>query len=748
MSCTRGTLKQIISSYKSHLRSTTASGNNAKIVDPFLCLNIACLPGSYDANVEPAKDDVLFADSELLLGIVERWFHSVYGELQPNSFRPSEKNASTLKPRGIEMLLARTEAPVESAPLDLSAVIESTLPAPRSERRVTAQTQPSSSHTATAAFVSSAISPPYTDGDETLRAFSHSIAEPPITDDNQPEERSGLLPSHDSFAHKSSEESSLEPSSDAIPVECMPGWKGSMYAEDEDEEQDFEKYLQAWPRSPVDLNLDVDEHVPDVNALNPWAFAKLNAAMRSSGRNKQMHTPGRQINDVGNSSGPFSDDLQQYVDPTLVGEPSRRIRQARSSPEAAYPTPSPFPFPQKARGKRKADDASVNATLTPASSSKERHKRGSLDTWVQKSFGGYDELDDSPNTLQADHGPPDLALTRDFVSARSLPQSGTPLSEIPDAPQRPRRKPAPQKQQQGNIDKPFISPVNDPHRVWFDSGDNPSQKRRPKPRPNHRHHDTNAAPTLTLREDEIEDDESMIPASAEHSTPPMHPDLAITLDYEARKQKASEAHKKVLREQATAAKLAANKAPTHAPDPLHPQHTTTTSPHLNRQAKAIAALHTSDDIPSPTAPSSLQVAETAPLDPSDPRAYLLRMHQQGKQAPGKTRRQKTASLPLESLKEENYIGDLTLMVEDVNVRDVEEDMKESGAWDCYVKSGAVGAAFEDVGAEKIRRWEEKLRELVRELYAVENGEGERANVDVDVDMDLSKMLHAHAAGSA
>ena len=702
MSCTRGTLKQIISLYKSHLRSNTASGNNAKIVDPFLCLNIACPLGSYDANVEPAKDDVLFADSELLLGIVERWFHSVYGELQPDSFRPSEKTASTHKPHGIEMLLARTEAPVKSAPLDHFAVVESTLPASRLEHRVTPQTQPSST-----------------------------------TDGNQQEACPGLLPSHDSFAHKSSEESIFEPSSDAIPAENMPGWKGSMYAEDEDEDEDLEKNMQARPRSPMDLNPDGDDHGSDVNASNPWAFAKLNAAMRPSGRNKQLHTPGRQINDVGNSSDPLSDDLQQQMDPTLVGEPSRRVRQARSSPEAAYPSPSPFPFPQKARGKRKADDTSVNASLTPAPSNKERHKRGSLDTWVQKSISSYDELDDSPNTLQADRGPPDLANPRDFVSARSLPQSGTALSEIPEAPQRPRRKPAPQKKQQGNIDKPFVSPVNDPHRVWFDSGDNPSQKRRQNPRPNHRHHDT----TLTLRDDEIEDDESRIAASAEQSPPPMHPDLAITLDYEARKQKASEAHKKVLREQAAAAKLAAAKAATNAPDPLHPQHTTT-SPHKNRQAKAIAALHTSDSIPPPTTPS-LQEAETAALEPSDPRAYLLRMHQKGK-----TRRQKTASLPLETLKEENYIGDLTLMVEDVNVRDVEEDMKESGAWDCYVKSGAVGEAFEDVGAEKIRRWEEKLRELVGEMYAVENGEGEGERADVCVDMDLSKMLHAHAAGSA
>lgn len=735
MSCTRGTLKQIISSYKSHLRSITASGDTAKIVDPFLCLNIACPLGSYDANVEPAKDDVLFADSELIIGIVERWFHSVYGEIQPILSKPTKKTASTLKPHGIEMLLARTLTPVKS-PMSLSTVAGSALPAPRSENGVAPHVQLSPSHT-------SATVPSNRKSEEILKASSDSITVPLAIDDIQPETRPALLPSPGSSPLQSSERPSLEPSSDAVPVEEMPGWKGSMYAQDDDEEQDLE-IQQGRPASPVDLDLDGDGQVPDVNAKNPWAFAKLNAAMRPSVRNKQLHTPGRPNKDVGSHTDLSSDDMQQHIDPSSMGEPSRRAHQARSSPEAAYPTPGPFSFPQKARGRRKANDASVGASLTPLPSNKERHRRGSLDTWVQSSLGGYHELDNSPDTLQADQGPPGLPHPRGFVSARSLPQGGTPLSEILDAPQRPRRKAASQKQQQRDIDKPFVSPVNDPHRVWFDTGDKPSQKRPPKPRPSHGHQNTTAAASpLILRDDEIEDYES----SAEQSQTPLHPDLAITLDYEARKQKASEAHKKVLRER----EAAAAKRQTDAPDPLHPQHApppTTTSPHKNRQARAIAALHTSDIAP-PTAPSlaGKDVPVTA-LEPSDPRAYLLRQHQLGKQAPGKPRRQKTASLPLETLKEEDYIGDLTLTIEDVNIGDVDEDMKESSAWDRYVMNGEVGCALEDVGAENIIKWDKKVRELVRELYSVEDGDEEGERTSKDLEMDLSKTLQALAAGSA
>lgn len=730
-------MKQIISSYKSHLRSATANRDNAKIVDPFLCLNIACPPGSYDANVEPAKDDVLFTNSELLLGIVERWFYSIYGEVQANSSKPSAKPVSALKPSGIELLHAQKEAPVESP-----------LPAPQSTSELTTHAQLPSTSLATSASDSPATAPSRENSERISGANSHSFTENLATDEAQTEALPGLSSIHDLSTPTSSEETGIGRSSDAVSAHGKPVWKDSMYAEEEDEEEDLQVHLEGCARSPVDLDLDGGGKLPDINVSNPWAFAKLNAAMRPSGRSKQLHTPGRQIGDVGHSTDPSSDDPPQHVDPQSLAKPLPRVQQARSSPEAAYRTPSPFPFPLKARGNRKTNDANVEPLLTPAPSNKERYKRGALDTWVQKSIGGYDELDDSPDTLRGDQGPPDLPHPCDFVSARSLPPGGTPLSEIPDTSQRPRRKTAARKQEQGNFDKPFISPVNDPSRVWSDVGETSSKKRPRKRRPSDDNQGTAAAPTLILRDDEIENDESVISASAGRSLPSMHPDLAITLDYEARKQKAIKALWKLSREQVAATKLA-SRSPADAPDPPHPQRATT-SPHKNRQAKAIAALHNSDT-PSPATPS-LEAHETAALEPSDPRAYLLRTHQQGEQAPeeslrGKSKRQKTAMLPLETLKEENYIGDLTLMVEDVNVGDVEGDMTEGGAWDRYVRSGVTGDAFEKMGAEEVKRWEEKLRNLVREMYAAE-GEEEEEKARADVDVDLSKTLQAHAAGYA
>ena len=726
VSCTRGTLQQVISSYKSHLRSATSSEDNLKIWDPFLCLNITCPPGSYDANVEPAKDDVLFTNSESFLGIVESFFSKTYGKVQPAPSRPSTKNVSRLQPHGIEILLARKEVPVDVAPVGISPTVGSTLPLPQSTVKLSIQAQPLSNPLKTSAIDSLPVAPPHRDGGESSKAMRCANTEHSATQEAPRGALPSLLPSHDPSTNVSTEGTSLEPSGNAIPDEAKPVWNASMYAVDEEEEADLETHQQEHPRSPMELGLDGDENLRDVEVSNPWAFAKLNAAMRSSGRNKQLHTPGRQFGDAGNSTDPSSDDFPQQADPPSLRKPSSHVDRARSSPEAAYPTPSPFPFPLKARGKRKAENAGVNALSSAAPSNKEHQKRGALDTWVQKSLDGYDELEGSPNTLQGDQGPPDLPYSHDFISARSLPAGGTPLSEIPDASQRTRRKPLPRKQQQGNIDRPSVPPVRDPNHVWFDIGENPSRRRFQKPRPNNDHQDIAKAPPLILRDDEIEDDE------ADRLLPPIHPDLAITLDYEARKQAASEAHRKVLREQAAAA----SKAQTHAPNPLHPQHTTTSSsPHKNRQAKAIAALHHAS-----TNPSS---EETIALDPSDPRAYLLRTHHQ--QAPDsqpggipKSRRQKTSMLPFESVTEEKYVGDLTFLIQDVNIDDVEDDMKESGAWDQYVKRGEDGKGFGKVDTGTTKRWEGKIKEMVKEMYAEE--EGRKANVDVD----LLEKMQAHA----
>lgn len=72
----RRAVKKIPEIYKRHL--SAALGGESIVAHPFLRLNIVCPPGSYDANVEPAKDDVIFADQVHFLAAVERFFEATY----------------------------------------------------------------------------------------------------------------------------------------------------------------------------------------------------------------------------------------------------------------------------------------------------------------------------------------------------------------------------------------------------------------------------------------------------------------------------------------------------------------------------------------------------------------------------------------------------------------------------------------------------------------------------------------------
>ncbi|KAH0272883.1 hypothetical protein KCU71_g18493, partial [Aureobasidium melanogenum] len=69
LTSSRGISRQLVKIYKESLRESSSLGD-AK--DPFLYLSLSCPPGSYDANIEPAKDDVLFGDVDKVVEAVRR----------------------------------------------------------------------------------------------------------------------------------------------------------------------------------------------------------------------------------------------------------------------------------------------------------------------------------------------------------------------------------------------------------------------------------------------------------------------------------------------------------------------------------------------------------------------------------------------------------------------------------------------------------------------------------------------------
>ncbi|EXJ88465.1 hypothetical protein A1O1_05395 [Capronia coronata CBS 617.96] len=93
----RKTMKDIVKTYKHHLQQTIGCPKMSHISKPFLAMRIRCPPESYDVNIEPAKDEVLFGRPDLLLSLVEKLFQRAYGtsEIQANEPQRLRTNSET-----------------------------------------------------------------------------------------------------------------------------------------------------------------------------------------------------------------------------------------------------------------------------------------------------------------------------------------------------------------------------------------------------------------------------------------------------------------------------------------------------------------------------------------------------------------------------------------------------------------------------------------------------------------------------
>ncbi|KAM3419672.1 PMS1 protein-like protein 1 [Cercospora zeina] len=86
VSAARGVFKQIVKVFREAFRKVAADTTDVK--DPFLYLELSCPRGSYDANLEPAKDDLLFEDPALVVEIARRLFSAAYTEQEAISTHP------------------------------------------------------------------------------------------------------------------------------------------------------------------------------------------------------------------------------------------------------------------------------------------------------------------------------------------------------------------------------------------------------------------------------------------------------------------------------------------------------------------------------------------------------------------------------------------------------------------------------------------------------------------------------------
>jgi DNA mismatch repair protein MutL len=105
----KGTVRKIVTLFRSYLKSSF-SDSSEKLKNPFLWMDIRCPVASYDANVEPAKDDVLFCNEALVLESIEKAFEDIYGERKEHSKTATSKKF-TVQIDNIEVLDAQVPEP-------------------------------------------------------------------------------------------------------------------------------------------------------------------------------------------------------------------------------------------------------------------------------------------------------------------------------------------------------------------------------------------------------------------------------------------------------------------------------------------------------------------------------------------------------------------------------------------------------------------------------------------------------------
>jgi DNA mismatch repair protein MutL len=102
----KGTMRKIVTLFKYYLKESI-SESPQKLKNPFLRMDIRCPVSSYDPNVEPAKDDIIFGNECLLLDSIEQLLKDVYGERKaPPVITPLDALGKKLD--DFELLLTRS----------------------------------------------------------------------------------------------------------------------------------------------------------------------------------------------------------------------------------------------------------------------------------------------------------------------------------------------------------------------------------------------------------------------------------------------------------------------------------------------------------------------------------------------------------------------------------------------------------------------------------------------------------------
>lgn len=707
------------------------------VKDPFFCMNLICPSTSYDVNIEPAKDDILFVNVDSVISIFERFLKSVYGELREPPAVPTQSRFSDQRPRGFDVLLARKSQSGSKMP-----------------KQIAHKARPADRNEGNAAYIPSAGF-----------KLAHTVCDglPPLNNSQD-----GSVQDHEEARLDGRNFQAIHPAAVAVAValpdgasksvtplsaaEQRRGWQRDMYGAVEDNmserhgPQDDDSQLQDSQGS------DEENGLRDASVSNPWVFAKLNASARRSNiakgavanveSNNQLLTPRRHVGELGKATARQVHEILRDPDIPNFGLPTPardKGYQATSTTSQNSSSPEPLPFPGKHWGKSDRKTTSSKHT----SSRKMNSDCGALDTWMQKPMGSRSVTTHSAGPSDGDMQDPNVPLqtpTRGFVSARAL-NIGTPLKAILEGASKSTRKGAPGKQTEADINELFVSAVNGPSRVRLEV--EPKGKDiRFQPASAQSVADAIAA-DRGIRFDR-EDQDSVSQLSPTRSISPVHPDLAATMDYEIRKQAALQHWKANQRRKTVAKDFVPNSE--DEPSPSFAK----TSPHQNRYNRAVANLH------SPGSEAALPEPQLPSFESGDPRAYLLHAQEYGKtnshdfpnDSSNRPRnRRKTGLLPLETVPEDRSTCNLILTLgrEELGLK---RRLRPGGTSFCdeYISSGTTVDAFSSCTIHQIRAWEAKLSELVGSLRCGTEEDDGVVNEKTDcLRLDIWTSLQTHRA---
>ncbi|TKA28195.1 hypothetical protein B0A50_04167 [Salinomyces thailandicus] len=391
LSASRGTLKHIIKVFRESLKAGSTGLEDVK--EPFILLQIECPGASYDPNVEPAKDDVLFEEPDKLIELARRLFVEVYA-----SPRPTEETVgSVVEVQSRPSPQLHTPVPQQQPWLE----DEDDLPPPLEPSYRVAKGQRSSGRNA-------GLGPP-------------QLQTPAPTSDAR---------------------STHEDADGGEEVTPVSVFRSNMYGCDE---EDLDLLDARRPTGCTDADFEELRRArKDVNVSNPWVMAKLHST------NKQA-----EIVEIDESATVQPSDSPDRRHNTLLEHADEDLPVAQRS--SLPPSSRPFHPSNHVPDLRLARDGRMIGPSPLPPSEVYIPPRRQHDSFDNDSSG----IPPSRRQPGYDYG---------FALGLSDPAAGTPLDAIPVANQRPRRSPQ-KRLQQGQVNKPFVSPLTDGpprEKVWFD----------------------------------------------------------------------------------------------------------------------------------------------------------------------------------------------------------------------------------------------------------------------------------------